>query len=213
MKWVDLAHLLHSETPPYPGDPRPVLRQTRMLERDGYNAYELHTGLHAGTHVDLPMHLLDDPRTADRFAPELFCGRGKLLDLRGQREIGWSARYEDIVEAGDVVLLWTGFDALFHSAPDRYFSEHPVLTPQFAQQLAMRGVKMLGMDFPSPDQPPHALHRTLLGAGVLLLENLTGLYKIGRVSGFAVLALPLKLAAEASPVRAVAVLDESGADA
>ena len=88
-----------------------------------------------------------------------------------------------------------------------------MLTPQFAQQLAMRGVKMLGMDFPSPDQPPHALHRTLLGAGVLLLENLTGLYKIGRVSGFAVLALPLKLAAEASPVRAVAVLDESGADA
>ena len=161
MKWIDLAHLLNSETPPYPGDPRPVLRQTRMLERDGYNAYELHTGLHAGTHVDLPMHLLDDPRTADRFAPELFCGRGKLLDLRGQREIGWSARYEDIVEAGDVVLLWTGFDALFHSAPDRYFSEHPVLTPQFAQQLAMRGVKMLGMDFPSPDQPPHALHRTL----------------------------------------------------
>lgn len=83
MKWIDLAHLLNSETPPYPGDPRPVLRQTRMLERDGYNAYELHTGLHAGTHVDLPMHLLDDPRTADRFAPELFCGRGKLLDLRG----------------------------------------------------------------------------------------------------------------------------------
>lgn len=88
MKWIDLAHLLNSETPPYPGDPRPVLRQTRMLERDGYNAYELHTGLHAGTHVDLPMHLLDDPRTADRFAPELFCGRGQAADLRGQRRSG-----------------------------------------------------------------------------------------------------------------------------
>ena len=42
---------------------------------------------------------------------------------------------------------------------------------------------------------------------------MTGLEKIGRERGFFVLALPLKLAAEASPVRAVAVLDESGADA
>ena len=113
----------------------------------------------------------------------------------------------------DIVLLRTGSDALFLSDPDRYFGEHPVLAPQFADRLAACGVRMLGMDLPSPDRPPHALHKALLGAGILLLENLTGLEKIGRERGFFVLALPLKLAAEAIPVRAVAVLDESEADA
>ncbi len=213
MKWVDLTHALDSGTPPYPGDPRPELRRIRELGRDGFNAWSLCTGLHAGTHVDLPLHMLDDPRTAAGFAPERFCGRGVLLDVRGQSEIGWKARYDTLVKTGDIVLLRTGSDALFLSDPDRYFGEHPVLAPQFADRLAACGVRMLGMDLPSPDRPPHALHKALLGAGILLLENLTGLDKIGRERGFFVLALPLKLAAEASPVRAVAVLDESGADA
>ena len=80
MKWVDLTHALDSGTPPYPGDPRPELHRIRELGRDGFNDWSLCTGLHAGTHVDLPLHMLDDPRTAAGFAPERFCGRGVLLD-------------------------------------------------------------------------------------------------------------------------------------
>ena len=60
----------------------------------------------------------------------------------------------------------------------------------------------------SPDLPPLAVHKRLLAAGVPMVENLTNLAALrGRRFDFA--ALPLKISAEASLVRAVAWLHDA----
>ena len=60
------------------------------------------------------------------------------------------------------------------------------------------------MDTPSPDREPHPAHYILLGANVVIVENLRGLEQIDRdVFELIVVPLPLK-GLEASPVRAIA---------
>jgi len=78
------------------------------------------------------------------------------------------------------------------------------LTVEAARVLLNAGVGVVGTDGPSLDAPPHPVHRLLLGHGVLLAENLTGLERVG--PGPVTCAfLPLALVGiDGAPVRAIA---------
>ena len=204
MEIVDLSHVMGERTPLYPGDPALTLVRNAALQTEGYNAYTLAMGLHTGTHIDMPMHFSEDSRTAADFSAERFMGRGVLLDVRGQSVIGMEARYESMVTEGSIVLLYSGFDCRYFS--EAYFTEYPAVSEELGRFLVSRNIKMLGMDMPAPDYPPFAVHKRLLERGIFLLENLTNLQSLLSVERFDIVALPLKITAEASPVRAVAVV-------
>ena len=202
MKLVDLSHVLDERTPVFPGDEGTVLSQCRHLEEDKYTAYFLQTSLHTGTHVDMPLHMIEDSRMAADFVVGCFAGRGVLLDVRGEMRIEMKPAYRAMIREGDIVLLYTGFDQQY--GEPRYFEAHPEVGEALGAFLLSRKIRMLGMDMPSPDRLPFAFHRALLAAGVFVLENLTNLGDLVGVDAFEVLALPLRIRAEASLVRAVA---------
>jgi kynurenine formamidase len=205
MAYFDLSQKISDGMPIYPGDDEVSLVQTKNLREDGYNAFTLRTGMHSGTHVDCPMHLLDDDRTAADFPMEFFSGHACLLDVRGEAEIDYHEEYEHQLAQEEIILLLTGMDR--HYGSERYYNNHPVVTEQFAEFLAARKVKMLGMDMPSPDLPPFPVHKLLLEKGIFVLENLTGLEQLQGKEGLEVFAVPLKICAEASLTRAFARCD------
>ena len=205
MKLVDISHVLDENTPVFPGDYKTALSIYAVIEKDFYNAHLLQTCLHTGTHIDMPMHLVEDERTVAQFPLDAFYGRGVLLDVRGENPITMKPIYKETVREHDVVLLFTGFDANY--GKDEYFTEHPAVSDELADFLLSRRIKILGMDMPSPDHPPYKFHRELLKAGILVLENLTNLQSMTGVGSFEVMALPIKIEAEASFVRAVCVTD------
>ena len=89
---------------------------------------------------------------------------------------------------------------------DDYFTAHPVITGPAAKFLVDCGVELVGVDTPSVDRPPFPAHLELLGAGLLIVENLTNLDAITG-DEFELIALPLAIAGrDGSPVRAVAML-------
>lgn len=202
MRTIDLSHPLAGGTPSYPGDPPFVLAQDKAYPADGYNCSSFCVSCHTGTHVDVPRHFFDRPETVADFPLEAFAGPGVLLDVRGEGPIDVRPEYRQRVFPGSVVLLYTGWDRVFGQAG--YFSEHPAVTEALARLWLERGVAMVGLDMPSPDHMPHPVHKLLLAHNILLLENLTGLSALAGVEAFEVLAYPLRLAAEGSPVRAVA---------
>ena len=206
MKLIDISHELDNDTPIFPGGIGTTLAARRTLAEHGYNAKLLKSFLHAGTHVDMPGHFFDDARTVKDFPLEGFCGRGVLLDVRGDPVIDMKPAYRELVTERSIVLLYTGWDAAYHT--EAYFMRHPEVTDEFAAFLLSRRVKALGMDMPAPDYPPHPVHRALLGSGVFVLENLTNLQSLAGLNSFEVMALPLKIDAEASFVRAVGVVGE-----
>lgn len=208
MKVIDLSHKLTNVTPTYPGDKPFHIHPEKTFGADGYNAFLLSTGLHAGTHIDAPLHGTPAGKGISDFPLEAFAGPGVLLDVRGQDVIHMRAEFESIVSAGDVVLLYTGFDACFASDPERYFHCYPRVDDELCDFFVSRGIRMLCLDTPSPDYPPFPQHGKLFAHDILLGENFTNFGALSGVRQFTVLALPLPISAEASLVRAVAMFDK-----
>lgn len=200
-KLIDLSHLLQDQTPAYPGDEPCRLVQTGSVERDGYTSFLLNTGLHAGTHLDAPLHFVVEGAMVRDLPLETFMGRGCLIDVRGEVVVGYKPEYASLVEADDIVLLWTDHSKRYGTK--EYYERHPVLNEELADFLVTRGIKLLGLDFPSPDSMPFVVHKKLLSAGIPIIENLTNLAELANLSHFEVMAFPLRICAEGSPVRVV----------
>lgn len=201
MKLIDITHIFNEETPIYPGDSQTQLTKYKTIEADYYNAYQLFTSLHTGTHIDIPMHLIDDERMVKDFDVNNFIGNGVLLDVRGEQCIAMKPEYDKMIKEDDIVLLYTGFDQYYYET--KYFTEHPFVSDELGEFLVSRKIKMLGMDMPAPDYPPFTFHKSLLSNGIFILENAANLEELTNLAAFEVMAFPLKISAEASLVRAV----------
>jgi kynurenine formamidase len=204
MKLIDISHVLDENTPIYPGDYETKLSIYKSIEKDNYNAYLLQTCLHTGTHIDMPMHFIDDNKTAVDYPLNNFFGNGVLLDARGETNISMKPVYKEMINEHDIVLLFTGHDIFW--GKDEYFTRHPVVSDDLAEYLLTKNIKILGMDMPAPDYHPFMLHKNLLGKKIFILENLTNLQDLISIRYFKVMALPLKINAEASFVRAVCII-------
>jgi len=205
MKVIDLSQLVTNETMPFPGDPYSSIKKMLDLHKDGSNVYQYSTILHTGTHVDAPMHMTDDSRFISEFDVNQFCGNGVLFDVRGYKHITLDCIDINRVSQGDIVLFYTGYDSTFGT--EDYYGNHPSIEPEVAQALVKRGIKMLGVDMTSPDHEPYEIHQIIFEHDVISLESLTNLEALLNIDSFFVFALPIKLSAEASQVRAVAVYD------
>ena len=205
MRLIDISHVINDDTPIYPGDYKTSLEKYKSLDKDYYCSYLLSSCLHTGTHIDLPMHLIEDNRFVADFALDNFVGKGVLLDVRGESQIKMKASYKEMVSDGSIVLLYTGYDKYYKAK--EYFTDHPEVSTEFADFLLSKKIKMLGMDMPSPDYPPFAIHKALLSIGIFVLENITNLEGLLGINSFEVMAFPLKLSAEASFVRAICRVD------
>jgi len=83
------------------------------------------------------------------------------------------------------------------------------LSPEAAQALVARGVRLVGIDGLSiaPIGSPGEVHHILLAAGVIILEGLD--LSAAHAGPATLIALPLKLAGcDGAPSRAVLVYDE-----
>lgn len=202
---IDLTHAVRHDRhdlPVYPGDRETVLIQSSEIGRDGYNNHLLTANMHAGTHIDGPMHLLDVHDYLSRQPLESFIGEGCLIEAEGHEKVEYRAEYEELLKPGGIVLIRTGHDRLF-GKPD-YFQDYPVLSEAFAELLVRNRVKMVGLDTPSPDRYPFEVHKLLFRSGILIAENLTGLEKLSGHGAFEVIALPLKIEADSALARIVA---------
>lgn len=193
---IDLSRRIEAGMPVYPGDPQVQLERIKNMERDHYTLHRWQTSPHAGTHLDAPQHLLCDSRQICDLPLENFMAAGILLtDMENipDREI----------PLGAAVLFETGMDALYGT--DAYYQKHPAISQALCEYLIARQVSLVGVDAPSPDHAPFPVHKRLLAAGIPILENLTNLEKL-RNRPFTLMAFPLNIAAEGSPVRAVALV-------
>jgi kynurenine formamidase len=201
-KYIDLSHTIENGMPVHPYDDKTRLYRNRFLDKDKYNDSRLETGMHAGTHIDVPSHLIDRDTLISDYPLDKFIGNGCLLDVRNQEVITMKEEYRALIKENDIVILYTGFDQ--HFGNESYFNSYPVVEKQLAQFFIEKGVKMVGMDLPSPDKYPFEIHKMLFEKDILIIENLTNLGSLANAAKFEVIALPLKIKAEASQVRVVA---------
>lgn len=199
---IDLTHLIQDGMPVYPGDEETVLEQSKHISKDYYNNHQLTINMHAGTHIDGPMHLLDVQEYINEFSVETFVGDGVLLDVYGVSTISYKEEYEELIKAGQIVILYTGHAERYGQSA--YFTDYPVLTVEFVELLVRKRVKMIGLDTPSPDKYPFDIHKYLFTNKILIIENLANVKQLLNVNAFEVIALPLHIRADSSIARVIA---------
>lgn len=205
-KYIDLSYDIFNGMPVHPYDDKVWLYQDKFLDKDEYNNYKLEIGMHAGTHIDTPMHLTNRLTYINEIPLERFIGKGCLLDVRGEKLIDFKNEYTDMVAENDIVILYTDHSKKYGT--DAYYTEHPVVSEALADFFIQRKIKMLGMDLPSPDSYPFEIHKKLFGSDILIIENLTNLGRLAGHKKIRIIALPLKIRAEASMARVIACIDD-----
>ncbi|MDW7650990.1 MAG: cyclase family protein [Bacillota bacterium] len=209
MRVTDLSHSITEDMPVYPGDEQPVITPVCTLAAHNFLEHKITVSSHTGTHLDVPAHMFPGGASVDSLPPDRFTGRGVVLDVG---KAGKMITVEDLLpqfqllEQAAFVLLYTGWSKEWGRAA--YFSDFPVLSPAAASWLSNLRLKGVGIDTISVDQPgsmEYPVHKTLLAADIIVIENLTNLESL-QGETFDFFCFPLKFAGgDGSPVRAVAI--------
>ncbi|THJ68541.1 cyclase family protein [Arthrobacter echini] len=212
MRVIDLSQPIHTGMQVFPGDPAVSLTTVATVVDDGYQVASLHAGSHTGTHLDAPLHSIVDGDPVDAIDLARLVGTARIVDCTGAREhetISWAtvgARLDGLEDTA-MVLFRTGWSEHFGG---RRYLEHPVLAPEIAIRLLEAGITVMGVDTLNPDptldnEGHLPFHAGFLGAGGVIVENLTNLVAVTWDSPL-VSVLPLPLAGgDGAPGRAVAL--------
>jgi kynurenine formamidase/SAM-dependent methyltransferase len=214
---VELSHTIAPGMVTYPGLPGPQVQPhlTREASRAVYASgteFEIDrvTMLgNTGTYLDSPFHRYPDGDDLGRIPLSTLADLPALVVSTagsGVRAVDVDALAELDVR-GAAVLLHTGGDASW-GAPG-YAEDAPFLTRNAARWLADHGAALVGIDAVNVDDvadPSRPAHTILLGAGIPVVEHLTGLGQLPPSGARFTAAPPLFSGMGTFPVRAFAVL-------
>ena len=217
--FVDLSHPIHDGMITYPGLPGPAFRDhlSREASRERYApGYEFQIGhiemvTNTGTYLDTPFHRFADGHDLAGLDLARVAGVPGVLVGASDQEVGAdrAERLDGVDVAGRAVLFHTGWDR--HWGTDRYGEpDHPYLAegpPTCSSPAAPPSSASTPSTSTAPRMGARPIHTILLGAGVPIVEHLTGL---GRLAGarFTFSAVPPAVVGVGTfPVRAYAVVD------
>ena len=95
-----------------------------------------------------------------QFPLDIFVGKGCIIDVRNQASIKMKPEYEETVEEGCILLLYTGFNILYGTK--EYYQSHPCIDMDFCSFIVKKKIKMLGVVITS-----YSIHYTKLYESVL----------------------------------------------
>jgi arylformamidase len=197
MEIIDVSVPIRTGMVTYPGDPEAVLERVEsMADGESANVSRLDLGVHTGTHVDAPVHFLEGEAAVDELS---------LAVLNGPCEVVATARLEEsavglVPEGTERVLFKTPNSELW--ALETFPDEFERFDGAGARALVGRGLKLVGVDYLSVGD--HEAHRTLLGAGVVVVEGLD--LRGVEPGSYELHCLPLRLVgSDGAPARTILV--------
>ncbi len=210
MKIWDISRTLSDDFAEWPGDmPFHFELTKRIAEGEAVNLGTVRMSVHNGTHADGRFHFDPKGQTIEQVELASYLGPATIVDLTKD----FSAGGKDLIEVDNLlsqenaiaetsrILIKTG---LWNDSTI-FPKEIPVITPEVAEWLQARGVKLFGVDLPSVDAIDAKIlrnHHALASAGIAIIESLdlsdveAGIYNF--------VALPLKIAdGDGAPLRAI----------
>jgi arylformamidase len=207
MKIYDITAPISEDMPIYPGDLKVRVEPvSRMSEGGSSNVSQLCIGTHAGTHVDPTFHMMADGWTIDKTPLESLVGPCFVCDMPDLDTITASDLESAAIPEGiERIVFKTKNAGMLNEADFRM--DFAYLEPDAAYWLAERRIKLVGIDYLSIEKlhsRTHAVHLSLMGAGIVIVEGLN----LEDVPGgiYTLVCLPLKIiGGDGSPARAILI--------
>lgn len=204
-EWIDITITIKDKMIAWPGESEVNIRRDMEISSgDAANLTHLDMSAHTGTHMDAPLHFIENGNDISKMPLSAVIGEARVLEINDV----------DVIDAGDLkkydikkderILFKTRNSNLnWYNQP---FSENFVhLSTEAAEYLAGIGVRTLGIDYLSISgykKNEVSVHRAILEAGIWVIEglNLTGI----NPGKYDLICLPLKiLEGDGAPARAI----------
>lgn len=204
MKLIDISMTISKDMMVYKdrAEKKPKFMPMKTYENSDFYESRMDIDLHTGTHVDAPLHMIENGKTMEQLPLEDWHGEAQVLDLSHVKE---AIHLEDInsyqIKQGEIILLKTQ-----NSFEDTFNADFIYLAADAAAYLVEMGIKGVGIDALGIEraQAAHDTHKILFDKDCFILEGL----RLAHVKEghYYLMALPLNIVGvEASPVRAVLI--------
>lgn len=204
MKIIDLTHEINPDMPTFGAKwhCKTVLEQMGTVDTVGRNTTKITFGSHCGTHIDSPAHFIKNGKTIDELKLCDLIGEVNILDFSYLKENECvTVEMLENTEIKPRVIFNFGWSKNFYKSAKEFYNNYPYFSDDAIDYLIAKGVKLVGMDTPSPDDSRIKLgslddskaHKKFLSNGVILIEYLNNLEEIDCLKGWKLIAMPLKL--------------------
>jgi arylformamidase len=214
MKIVDLSHTIRSGMMKFNANWHTAtdIRKIGTIATVGRNTSEIRIGSHSGTHIDAESHFINGGETIENISLNKLIGPVKIFNFSSLHH-DYCLKITDIdkLELSERVIFNFGWHKNWET--DRFYKFYPHFSKEAAQYIVDRGVKVLGLDTPSPDdskvqllsENDSVIHKLLLSQGVTLIEYLANLDELDGETNWYLCALPLLICGgDGSPSRVCA---------
>lgn len=222
---VDLTHDIEPDMITFGADWHPKVAVTQMGRHEtvGRETRCLTLGSHTGTHIDAPLHFQPSGCSIDAVPLDTLVGPVTILDFShlSPRAVVEASDLPEVIPARVVFRFGWGV----HWNTPQFYEDYPSISGDAADALVAAGVKLVGMDTPSPDASgltagllgtpsDSPIHKSFLRRGVILAEYLANLEHLETLEGWSIIALPLRLkGGDGAPARiCLARFEESDGD-
>ncbi len=161
---------------------------------------------HTGTHIDCPLHFIAGGSTVTDMPLDATVGLARVIEIRDPKIITPEELEQYDIKKGERLLCKTRNSPTVYEAKE-WIEDYVYLSEPAAHYLAQKQIRLFGLDAITvgdyrDEASIHAIHRTLLEAGIYILEG-CALADVPP-GDYELICLPLRiLNADASPVRAI----------
>jgi len=156
LEFYELSHRWGHGMPQWPSRSNFLTRTIMFHAKDGVYVQQFEGIMHRGTHMDAPIHVLENQPFITDYDFWRFFGTGVVVSIPKGK---WGVITPDDLEKArpkirenDIVMINTGAHRLWGDNPD-YFGYSPGLYKGAAEWLVERKVKLVGVDVQALDHP------------------------------------------------------------
>ena len=156
LKFYNLSARWGHGIPEWPSSPSINIYTHQSHAKDGLSVHDFDGIMHRGTHMDAPLHVMENTPSITGYPIWRFFGTGVAVSIPKGK---WGVvtpedleRATPTIRRNDIVIINTGSHRNF-SDSDEYFAYSPGLYKEAAEWLVEKGVKMVGIDVQALDHP------------------------------------------------------------
>jgi len=199
-EWIDVSVPIYDGMVHWPDNPAIIVKAIMHLERgDVATVSSLEMGTHTGTHIDAPSHFIPGGEGADALPLQNLIGPARIIEIENPSAVTQAELRNHNVGHSERLLFKT-LNSQRCWNDSEFVSNFVSLAEDAATYLAELKTLAIGIDYLSVGNPE--VHRTLLSAGVMIIEglNLSGV----NPGEYELLCLPLRISGgDGAPARAL----------
>ncbi len=208
MKIIDISWPITETITEYKDRKTIKLTQIKNFDKDKVNETLITLHSHTGTHIDAPLHFLQNGKPIDQINLNKFAGECKVLDLSNIEEKITKKDLEKFdIKKNEIILLKTKNSNL--EPTEKFDYNFVYLEKSGAQFLVSKKIKAVGIDYLGIErnQTNHETHKILLKEDIPIIEGLRLRHVKTKEYIFYCLPLPISNL-DSAPARAILIEKE-----